>query len=130
MVEAAFTCYQRNLMSSAKDAKRKAECCSRGRLGRQLFLPPGVTVAADRAVLLVGLAADEDPELGLLGVVGLREVAQVCEEHQVRQARAAGWTWARIATALEVSPQAVHQRYAPRIAAARPRKRLWGRRST
>lgn len=40
----------------------------------------------------VGLAADEDPELGFLGVVSLRDVAQVCEEHQVRQARGAGWT--------------------------------------
>jgi dihydrofolate reductase len=46
-------------------------------------------------------------------VIGLRQVAQVCEEHQVRQARAAGWTWAQIATALEVSPQAVPQRMEP-----------------
>jgi hypothetical protein len=81
---------------------------------------PGVAVAADRAVRLAGLTADEDPELGLLGVVGLRQVAQVCEEHQVRQARAAGWTWAQIATALEVSPQAAHQRLAAKVAARPP----------
>jgi hypothetical protein len=111
-------------MRSAKDAKRKAERDSRRRLGLQLSLLPGVAVAAERGVRLVGLAADEDPELGLLGVVGLRQVAQVCEEHQVRQARAEGWTWAQIATALEVTPQAVHQRHAPRMAAGPPRTRL------
>lgn len=103
-------------MSCAKDANRQAERDSHLELGVQLTLVPGVAVAADRAVRLVGLAADEDPELGLLGVLGLRQVAQVCEEQQVRQARAAGWTWAQIATALEVSPQAVHQRHAARLA--------------
>ena len=65
------------------------------------------------------MAADEDPELGLLGVVSLREVVGVCEEHQVARARIAGWTWAQIAAALEVSPQAVHQRHAARLAASR-----------
>ena len=108
-------------MSSAKVAKRNAERDSRVELGLQLSLVPGVSVAADRAVRLVGLAADEDPELGLLGVLGLRQVAQVCEEHQVRQARAAGWTWAQIAAALEVSPQAVHQRHAAKVATASTR---------
>lgn len=107
-------------MNSAKDAKRKTERDSRLALGSRLSLVPGVTVAADRAVRLVGLAADEDPELGFLGVLSLRDVAQVCEEHQVRQAREAGWTWAQIASALGVSPQAVHQRHGPRLASCRP----------
>jgi hypothetical protein len=112
-------------MSSAKGAKRKGmrQKDHRRRLGLQLSVLPGVARAADRAVRLVGLTADEDPELGLLGVLGLRQVAQVCEEHQVRQARAAGWTWAQIATALEVSPQAVHQRHAARLAASLPPER-------
>jgi hypothetical protein len=70
-------------MSSAKDAKRKAEQDQRHRLGLQLSVLPGVAVVADRAVRLVGLAADEDPELGLVGVLGLRQGAQVCEKHQV-----------------------------------------------
>ena len=95
-------------MSSAKDAIRRAE---RRQLGRRVSTSPGVAVAAERGLRLVGLAADEDPELGFLGVVSLRDVAQACEEHQIRQARAAGWTWAQIAAALGVSPQAVHQRY-------------------
>jgi hypothetical protein len=73
-------------VSTARDAKRKAEQDQRHRLGLQLTMLPGVAVAADRAVGLVGLAADEDPELGLLGVLGLRQLAQVCEEHQIRQA--------------------------------------------
>ena len=110
-------------MRSAKDAKRKVEQDQRHRLGLQLSVLPGVAVAADRAVRMIGLAADEDPELGLLGVLSLRQVAQVCEEHQVRQARAAGWTWAQIATALEVSPQAVHQRLAARVATSAPPER-------
>lgn len=109
-------------MSSAKVAKRKAaEPDSRVELGLQLSLAPGVSVAADRAVRLVGLAVDEDPELGLLGVLGLPQVAQVCEEHQVRQARAAGGTWAQIAAALEGSAQAVHQRHAAKVATASTR---------
>jgi hypothetical protein len=80
-------------------------------------------MAADRAVRLVGLAADEDPELGLLGMLGLRQVAQVCQDQHVRQSRVAGWTWAQIATALVVSPRAVHQRHASRLANSLPPKR-------
>jgi hypothetical protein len=106
VIETSGSCYQDNLMSSAKAAKPNLERDQRRRLGLQLCVLPPVAVAADRAVRLVGLAADEDPELGLLGVLGLRQVARVCEDHQVRQTRAAGWTWAQIATALQVSPQA------------------------
>jgi hypothetical protein len=81
-------------MRRAKDAKRNVERDSRRGLGSQLSVLLGVAVATDRAVRLVGLAADEDPELGLLGVSGPRQVAQVCEEHRVRRARTTGWTWA------------------------------------
>jgi hypothetical protein len=100
-------------MKSAKDAIRRAE---RREMGQRLASFPGVVVAAEQGIRLVGLAADEDPELGLLGVISLRDVAHVCEEHQVARARAAGWTWAQIAEALEVTPQAVHQRHAARLA--------------
>ena len=37
----------------------------------------------------------------------------------MRQAREAGWTWAQIATALGMSPLAVHQRRGPRLAGCR-----------
>jgi hypothetical protein len=57
-------CYQGNLISRAKDAIRNAE---RRELGLRLFTHPGVTKAAELGLRLVGLAADEDPELGLLG---------------------------------------------------------------
>ena len=63
---------------------------------------------------LAGLAADEDPELGLVGVKALRQAADVLEEYQVGRARGAGWTWAQIAEVLEVSPQAVHQKHGPK----------------
>ena len=101
-------------MRGANDAIRMAE---RKELGQRLSTVPGVAAAAERGLRLVGLAADEDPELGLLGVLTLRDVVQVCEEHQVAQGRSAGWTWAQIAAALGVSPQAVHQRHAARLAA-------------
>lgn len=95
-------------MTVAKGAIRRDE---QQDLGERVSSSSGVAVAAERSLRLVGLAADEDPELGFLGVLSLRDVARVCEEHQVRQARAAGWTWAQIAAALGVSPQAVHQRH-------------------
>ena len=73
-----------------------------------------MNVAAQRRERLVGLAADEDPALGFIGVLGLKDVARACEEYQVASARAAGWTWAQIAAAPEVSPQAVQQKHATR----------------
>lgn len=57
-------------MSGTKGAKPNVEPDSRHQLGRQLSVVPGVAVVADRAVRLVGLAADEDLELGFRGVVG------------------------------------------------------------
>jgi photosystem II stability/assembly factor-like uncharacterized protein len=64
----------------------------------------------------VGLAANEDPGLGLVGVVSLRDAADVCEEFQVLRARDAGWSWARIGAVLGVSAQAVHKKHAGRAA--------------
>ena len=62
-----------------------------------------------------GLAADEDPYLGLIGVVSLREMAEALEHYQVQRAREAGFTWAQIAAALGVSAQAVHKKHAARL---------------
>lgn len=61
-----------------------------------------------------GLAAAEDPELGFIGVLALKDVVQVCEEQQVASARAAGRAWTQIAAALEVSTQAAHHGTPPR----------------
>ena len=63
-----------------------------------------------------GLAADDDPYLGLIGVVSLRDMADALEDYQVQRARQAGFTWAQIAAALGVSPQAAHKKHAGRLA--------------
>jgi hypothetical protein len=76
-------------MSGAKQTNRNSERDARHQLGAQVSMLPGVAVASERGLRLVGLAADEDPELGLLGVVAVREVAGVCEEHQRHATRLA-----------------------------------------
>jgi hypothetical protein len=70
---------------------------------------PGSSTPAPR-VPGAGLATDHDPYLGLVGVVALRDMAKVFEEHDVRRAREMGWTWAEIGAVLEVSAQAAHHR--------------------
>ena len=55
--------------------------------------------------------ADPDPEIGLRAVVALQRLAERMEAIQVVNARRQGWSWARIAEALGVTKQAVHQKY-------------------
>ena len=59
-----------------------------------------------------------DPRDGLAAVVALRELAARLEATEVERAVRAGWTWSRIAEALGVTRQAVHKKYAKRVAAA------------
>jgi hypothetical protein len=61
------------------------------------------------------LGLDPDPELGFAGVRALRQLADFCETYQVQQARAAGHSWARIASWAGVSPQALHKKYADAV---------------
>lgn len=56
-------------------------------------------------------ASSEDPAVGLAAVAALRLLLDSLEELQVANARARGWSWQRIAEALHVSKQAVHQKY-------------------
>jgi hypothetical protein len=63
---------------------------------------------------MVDAAAGDDPGVGLTAVVALRELVEVLEELQVRQARERGWSWRDIARRLGVSKQAVHYKYAVR----------------
>jgi hypothetical protein len=63
----------------------------------------------------LGLETDEDPYLGLLGVVGLRTLADALEEHHIRGARNAGWSWAEVGAVLDVSAQAAHKKHAKRL---------------
>lgn len=55
-----------------------------------------------------------DPEVGLAAVVALRLLVDEVEAAHVRHARAAGWTWQSIGTALGVSRQSVHKKYGRR----------------
>ena len=55
--------------------------------------------------------ADPDPAVGLRAVVALQRLSERMEAIQVASARRQGWSWARIAEALGVTKQAVHQKY-------------------
>lgn len=55
--------------------------------------------------------ADPDPAVGLRAVVALQRLSERMEAIQVANARRQGWSWARIAEALGVTKQAVHQKY-------------------
>jgi DNA-directed RNA polymerase specialized sigma24 family protein len=63
---------------------------------------------------LVTAASGQDVRDGLQAARALRRLAEVLEATQVESARRQGWSWTEIAAALEVSKQAVHQRYARR----------------
>lgn len=63
------------------------------------------------ATAVAQAASSEDPAVGLAAVAALRLLLDSLEELQVANARARGWSWQRIAEALHVSKQAVHQKY-------------------
>jgi hypothetical protein len=56
-------------------------------------------------------AASRDPAIGLGTVRALRRLQERLEAMHVANAREQGWSWQAIAEALEVSRQAVHQKY-------------------
>ncbi len=70
---------------------------------------------------MVDAAAGEDPDVGLVAVVGLRQLVEVLEELQVERARALGWSWRDIAARLGVSKQAVHYKHGVRVRGRRIR---------
>ncbi|MCY7280317.1 MAG: hypothetical protein LH610_05365 [Sphingomonas bacterium] len=55
------------------------------------------------------------PEDALAAVGALRRLADRVEDDAVERALADGWTWPRIAEALGVTKQAVHQKHAKRL---------------
>jgi hypothetical protein len=76
-----------------------------------------VSVQTDKvseAIQLAAAAAHDDPEIGLAAVVALRQLLDQLEALQVSSARAHGWTWERVATALGVTRQSVHKKYSGR----------------
>ena len=74
----------------------------------------------NEATKLANAAGSRDPATGLSAVASLSLLLEELQELQVENARAHGWSWQEIASALGVSKQAVHKRYAGR--------RLLGRR--
>ena len=70
---------------------------------------------------LVTAAGSSDARVGLQAARALRRLAETLEAAQVDNARRQGWSWQEIAAVLEVSKQAVHQRYA-RATSRRPRE--------
>ncbi|AUS81047.1 hypothetical protein C1701_24935 [Actinoalloteichus sp. AHMU CJ021] len=60
---------------------------------------------------LVSAAEGEDPLDALRATAELRRRSERLEAVQVRRARVAGVSWARIAEVLGVSKQAVHKKY-------------------
>jgi hypothetical protein len=85
--------------------------------GRALLrpVPPPDPKAPAPVMASLGLETDEDPYLGLMGVVGLRTLADALEEHHVSRAREAGWSWAEVGAVLDVSAQAAHKKHAKRL---------------
>jgi hypothetical protein len=70
------------------------------------------------AAALALQATDQDPAVGLRAVLELRRLLEELERLHVDNARAQGWSWQNIATALQVSRQSVHEKHAARRKAA------------
>ena len=70
-----------------------------------------VDAVTREATKLADATASKDPAVGLAAVASLRRLLESLEELQVEAARAQGWSWERIARALGVTKQAVHQKY-------------------
>lgn len=64
------------------------------------------------ATKLASAAGSKDPAVGLRAVAALRDLLERLEALNVDNARAQGWSWQEIASALGVSRQAVHKKHA------------------
>ena len=97
--------------------------------------PPGSGNHVDYLVIVnygcfmasVEIPDPQNPADGLAAVVALRRLADLLEAAQVERALRAGWSWSEVAEALDVTRQAVHKKYARRVAAAgiETRRRQW-----
>ena len=73
------------------------------------------------ATQLATQLSSEDPAVGLHAVASLRALLASLEQLQVENARAKGWSWQQIATALGVSRQSAHEKHGR--GRRRPRRR-------
>lgn len=69
---------------------------------------------SDAIRTLTAQAGDDDPLTALRAVSELRREVDRHEATLVRRARNLGYGWQMIASALQVSRQAVHKKYGPR----------------
>ncbi|GAA2074830.1 helix-turn-helix domain-containing protein [Actinomadura alba] len=69
---------------------------------------------------LAAAVDSRDPATGLAAVAALRRLAEELEALHVSNARAQGWSWEAIASALGVRRQSAHKKHAGRIAEGRP----------
>lgn len=76
----------------------------------------------------VDLPPSDDPGRALAAVVALRRTADRLEAEAVDRAIAEGWSWSRIADALDITRQGAHKRHAARRRAAGvvDREGRWG----
>ncbi|MDQ5816238.1 MAG: hypothetical protein M3516_08100 [Actinomycetota bacterium] len=56
-----------------------------------------------------------EPAEGLRAVIALRQLADRLEDDHVTRAIVQGWSWNRIAEALNVTRQAVHKKHGARL---------------
>jgi hypothetical protein len=62
----------------------------------------------------ISVPSPDDPADALAAVVALRRLADRLETTAVDHAVAAGWTWAEIAEALDLTRQGAHKRHGAR----------------
>lgn len=58
------------------------------------------------------LLHSKDPAIGFAAVLALRDLADEVEAAHVASARAKGWSWEAIGSALGITRQSVHKKYA------------------
>ena len=71
---------------------------------------------------LIQIPDPDDPATALAAVVSMRRTADRLELAAVQSAIDQGWSWALVADALGVTPQAAHKRLARRISKSNARK--------
>lgn len=86
-------------------------------------MPSTMVDDMSEATDLATAASSPDVRVGLRAASALRRLAERLEALQVDAARRQGWSWQEIADALDVSKQAVHKKYAGRVAAGGKRER-------
>ncbi len=69
------------------------------------------------------IPSPDNPADALAAVVALHRLADRLELAAVQTALDEGWSWARIAEALGVTPQAAHKRLSHRVSSPRARTR-------